>query len=271
MMLENGKSFKKICVVGCGNMGGALIRGLSICKIRDSIQLIGIDKNIEKLNALPLDIRETDLTNFSSFVDSETLVILAVKPKVTIETLRKILTLKQTGYSLASFSALNSSVEIRSVIGADLEFSRIMSNLPIGIGSGSSAVYSDSDQASNKVCEILSYVGKVVKVSSEEQFNLFTAMVGCGPGFIAEIIRSLIVAFERAGYDKSQVDSTVFALLEGSFKDMQSKRCDPASYISSVATPGGVTEAEVLRLRSEKLEDVFFNALNDGINKLNIK
>ena len=111
---------------------------------------------------------------------------------------------------------------------------RAMPNLPVAIGKGVTALFSDStDQGARALAERLSIpLGRVEWIDEEALFDAVTALSGCGPGFVFRFVDALAKAGAALGLPADQAARLALATVEGAA---------PAVLADRVASPGGST------------------------------
>ena len=147
---------------------------------------------------------------------------------------------------------------------------RVMPNTPAQISKGMS-VWTNTKEVekndANIVQNILNSIGKSVRVDSENEIELATALSGSGPGFIFKFIESMINAGKKIGLSetlsKELVTETFFgsaSLLEVSDKELKELK-------EAVTSPGGTTEAGLNFLDKIDIDNIVFKMINSAVNR----
>jgi len=174
--------YKKIGIIGCGNMGQALIGGLlsSGIIVKRSLLCCEIDLKKAKEAGEAHSIQVTK--DACGTVKVSDVIVLAVKPQIIKEVLTEIKPCIDDTKTIISIAAGITTAAIEEVLGK-ARVVRVMPNTPALVKKGMSAVcdgkYAKLEDRQVAV-DLLSCVGEVVVV--EERFmDAVTAVSGSGP------------------------------------------------------------------------------------------
>lgn len=103
-----------------------------------------------------------------------------------------------------------------------------------------SAGKSARDEDKTLAEDIFRTIGDVIWIP-EEQMDPFTALIGSGPGLIAELIDALVLGAVAAGMPRDLAYATMLKLLEGTARTLEVTGMHPAQLRDLVATPAGTT------------------------------
>ncbi|MFZ5746327.1 MAG: pyrroline-5-carboxylate reductase [Pseudomonadota bacterium] len=224
-----------IWLVGCGNMGGAMLRRWIDSRI-DPSRIIVIDPGDPQV---PAGVRVR--TAPPEDVMPETLV-LAVKPQ-QLDSVAERMGPHVAGVRL--LMSILAGVEegaLADRFGAQTTV-RVMPNLPVGIGKGVVALYSSSrdGRARARAEQLMKPLGLVEWIGSEDKFDAVTALSGCGPGFVFRFIDALAAAGRALGLPADQALRLAKATVEGSATMAAEAGETPGVLADRVASPGGST------------------------------
>ena len=234
----------KIAVVGAGNMGHALVRGLVEKSVyAQSISVYDPDK--KKLDALrkvcPIKIAKSNRV----CVSLADVVILAVKPQILQEVITDIATAAGKDVLVISIAAGVPIAKIEQYFKKPLSLVRVMPNMPALVGSGMSA-FSLGKHATQKHCKIteaiLDSFGESAQVP-ERALDLVTAVSGSGPAYFFLFAEKMIEAAYELGMKAELAKKLVYQTALGSAKVMIQTQEDPEDLVAKVASKGGTTEA----------------------------
>ncbi|MFB6129094.1 MAG: pyrroline-5-carboxylate reductase family protein, partial [Halorhabdus sp.] len=236
-----------VSVIGCGHMGGALVRGLAAADHR----VTACDVDESALAAVESHTVET--TTDLAVASDATIVFLAVGPDIAGEVLGDLdLDADRTVVSVAagvSTSVLESKTDATVV--------RMMPNLAAEYGEMAAAVTSDP---AGDVAAVLDDLGTVVTID-EDRMDLATAINGSGPAFVFY----LIGAMQQAGIEGGLEPDDAAALAAQTFKGAAEivLRSDEGveDLIDAVATEGGTTIEGMEVLWDSDVEDVLGEAV----------
>jgi pyrroline-5-carboxylate reductase len=223
-------------IVGCGNMGGALVRRWLAAGL-DPGQITVIDP------APPSIAGVTWLT--SPPVGSPDLLLLGVKPQIVDQ-------------AAAAYAGVvtNKTVVISILAGvecADLDVRfpgakaivRTMPNLPVAIGKGVTALFAKkaSPEVRGTVDALFAPTGIAEWLTSEDQFHAVIAVSGSGPAFAYRFIGALADGGAALGLPADQALRLARATVEGAAALCTASGEDPAELARQVTSPGGTTAA----------------------------
>ncbi|MFW6437196.1 MAG: pyrroline-5-carboxylate reductase [Halococcoides sp.] len=217
-----------VSVIGCGNMGSALIRGLADTEY--TVTACDVDEAALEAVASAADRTTSDLD-----VASEApLVVLAVKPAVVTTVLDALeLSPDQTLCSVAA------GIET-DVIAARTAATvcRLMPNLAAEYGEMAGAITPPGvDEAVRAVFESL---GTVVELD-EELMHLATAMSGSGPAFVFYLIDAMQTAGVEGGMDPADAKALAAQTFRGAAETIQRSDRRIEASIDAVCSPNGTT------------------------------
>ena len=226
---------KRLWLIGCGNMGGAMLRQWIASGAVASDQVDVVNRSDRDL---PPGVRQARSLPDGPLPD---LVMLAMKPQ-------------QLDDIAAQWGARLDGVPILVSILAGVEeaalarrFSagaivRAMPNLPVGIGKGVVALHTDNAEDATRagVAALMAPLGLVEWVDAA-LFDAVTALAGSGPGFVYRFIDALATAGAALGLPVDQAARLALATVEGAGLLAAGADAPPATLADRVASPGGST------------------------------
>lgn len=252
----------RIGFIGCGNMGGALIR--AIIKDLPAWHIAITDKDGEKASAFASEtgVMQTDIEEIAG---SCKYIFLAVKPQVlpsVAEILAPMLESRKDGFTVVSMAAGITTLRLKELLG-DYPIIRIMPNLPVSVGGGMILYTSTPDVSSPDLEGFLTLMkesGKFIRLD-EGLFDAGTSVSGCGPAFVCQFIQSLVSGGVECGlhYD----DAIVMAeqTLLGTAKMLLETKGDPGALCKAVCSPSGSTIEGVKALEGSDFDGVVKGAV----------
>lgn len=223
-----------IWLVGCGNMGGAMLRGWIASGI-PSQSITVIDPQHP-----PVPMGVTTLSQVEP--GSPDVLILAVKPQMLAPVAKQF-----AGVRSRMLISVLAGVE-EAVLGTHFDAAtviRAMPNLPGSIGQGVVALHSasagDAERAEAEM--LMRPLGLVEWVGEESLFHAVTALSGSGPGFVYRFIDAMAAAGTALGLPADQAQRFAIATVEGAAALAGQSGESPATLADRVASPGGTTRA----------------------------
>ena len=251
---------KHIVLVGCGKMGTAMLKGWIDHFDSDTVFTI-IDPFMAVKNPFIDNKRITVLAQASpakpSHPDmiSPDIIVLAVKPQVMEQALAPLVNLAGADTLWLSIAAGISIDWLRQRITPDAAIIRTMPNTPAAIGKGVTAMAVGdgvSEAMQTLAEEILSVVGKVVRLDDEADMDAVTAVSGSGPAYVFLMRESLEAAARTAGLEPGLAAMLAEETISGAVALMRESDLDARQLRIDVTSPGGTTEAALKILMADK-------------------
>ncbi len=224
--------------LGCGNMGGAILRGLA--GLNRGYRLLGVDHHPERVAACSAEAatpaqlgREADV------------LLVAVKPYAVAGALREALDGAPARRRVVLSVAAGVSVaSLRTLVDDQTAVVRCMPNTPVAVGMGSFGLYLGDDRLDDEqralVRDMFNALGKTVEIP-ETQFAAFSALVGCGPAYIFYVIEALAEAGVRMGFRRAEAQEMAAWLCAGSAQLALQPGAHPSILREQVCSPAGST------------------------------
>ena len=191
-----------LLLVGCGKMGGALLRGWLSRGVPGS--------HVFVVDPAPRDLEDVQARGVTIATAIEQLppalqpgiVLLAIKPQFMDEALPAYRRFVKPGTVFLSIAAGKTVAYLKGKLGANAAIVRSMPNTPAAVGRGMSVILKDSSipVVTLDLCgQLLSAVGQVGWIEEEDQINAVTAVSGGGPAYVFLLIECLAEAARAAG------------------------------------------------------------------------
>lgn len=260
--MNNSLNFS-ICLVGAGNMGGAMFSGWLESGIAPQ-RITVIDPNPpEKINAL--------ISNSGAVLAREPIVglnpdvlIIAVKPQLMEKVLPDLKTLIGDNTVAVSVAAGTAIAMLTKHLG-NCAVVRAMPNTPALICRGITVCCANANVSSaqrDRVDELLSAVGKVEWVDDEKQIDTVTAVSGSGPAYVFYLAECMAAAGIELGLSPELAEKLANETIAGA-GEMLSQLEQPAFKLrENVTSPNGTTAAALSVLMAERgLKDLMMRAI----------
>jgi pyrroline-5-carboxylate reductase len=228
----------RILLIGCGNMGGAMLAGWlaggmapSRFTVVDPV-LAEAPEGVRLLRELPSG-------------ESFDAILLGVKPQLLGEVAPSLAPLAGRGTLVLSILA---GVELATLAsrfpGAD-GIVRIMPNLAAAIGKSPIALAAQGldEPGRAAVTALMAPLGTPEWLAEEGLFELVTALAGSGPAFVYRFIDALASGAAALGLDGAQAQRLALATVEGASLLAAASPHSPGELARRVASPGGTTQA----------------------------
>ena len=255
----------KIAVIGAGNMGEAIIKGLNLKGI------IASDKRKNKIVALKRRYKIKIAKNNTEAIKKTNVVILAIKPQdmdVVIKDIAEEITGEQL---IISIVAGITTKKIEKSIGKKIAVIRVMPNTPLLVGEGMSVLCRGNYAKTRHVQlveKIFCRMGKVLVVKNEKLIDAVTAISGSGPAYVYLFIESLIKAANSMGLSKISKE-LVMQTFRGAIKLLEESKRTPEELRKKVTSPGGTTEAALKIFSKKKFKEIINSAVKAASERSN--
>ena len=230
----------KVSIIGYGEMAKAILYGMKSGKFKmENVEIVGRDEN--KLKQLANEIG-CNYSLIDGYDISSKVVILAVKPYALQEVSMRI---EGEADVLISILAGKSLVELQKYIKAKA-YIRAMPNIAAKYQASTTAVTGD-EEAKDTATQILSKIGDVVWVNSDDEIDMATAIIGSGPAFLAIIAEAIS---DGGVYTGLKRDVSI-QLTKGLFKSFSALNENFSDIKNKVMSPKGTTAEGVYELEKE--------------------
>jgi pyrroline-5-carboxylate reductase len=191
-----------LLLVGCGKMGGALLRGWLKRGIpgKDVFVVDPAPRGLEDVQGRGVTL-VTAVGQLPPALQPG-IVLLAIKPQFMDEALPAYRRFAKLGTVFLSIAAGKTVAYLNDRLGPGAQIVRSMPNTPAEVGRGMSVILKDAGipAATLDLCgQLLSAVGKVGWIDEEDQINAVTAVSGGGPAYVFLLIECLAEAARAAG------------------------------------------------------------------------
>ncbi|MBO6718125.1 MAG: pyrroline-5-carboxylate reductase [Rhizobiaceae bacterium] len=236
----------KVILVGCGNMGFAMLKGwLDSGKLTTrQVEVVEpSDALRERAAGLGVSVHASAQGPAPS---GDALVILAVKPQVIAKVAAEYRAFAQAGATFLSIAAGTPVSALEAALGDGTAIIRCMPNTPAAIGKGMMVLYaggSVSTEAVSAVEELLAANGMVETIRDEELMHAVTAVSGSGPAYLFHFIECLAAAGEKAGLPSATAAKLAMQTAYGAASLAAASNDTPTRLREQVTSPNGTTAA----------------------------
>lgn len=244
----------KLGVLGVGNMGSAVIKGVKAAST--GIEIFAYDKDGEKLSAAAVTACKSE----NELVKTCKYVLLAVKPQVLGEVLDTIKESVTSETVFISFCAGISQDFIRSHTIENAKVVLVMPNTPMLLGMGASAISTDDKTTEEEFAFVKSVIEScgIAEVVPVDKMKEIICINGSSPAFIYLFAKGFVDYAKEQGIAYEAALKLFSATLVGSAKMLTDSGMTVDELIKQVSSPGGTTIAGLDKLYEGKLtEDVY--------------
>jgi len=256
-------------LLGCGHMGGALVRGAMSAKLLkpEHISIFDPDPAATRpLEALGCRAAASPL----EVLQNSQVIVLAIKPQIFS---------KLAPEWKAAFSALPEkmvisvmagirSMRIREVFPVNCKVIRVMPNLGLSVGEGGTAIAVDGlAESSLQTVEALFRASGITARVSEDQLDAVTGISGSGPMYVFEFVEAMTEAGVRCGLARETAYALVKQTLRGSLALLENSKETPSDWTKKVCSPGGTTERALGVLNAQGFKELLAQAVRKATER----
>lgn len=243
---------KSIGVIGMGNMGNHLTKLFIKNNLKEFV-MTSYPKHGKKFKTFDLYFADNE-----TVIKSSDIIFLTVKPnqiKTICEEIKEYGTDMSNPKTIVSCAAGVSIEKIKEWTKSESNVVRFMPNIPISLGVGSIAWYTDDHIDSTKnILNTIFQGPSNIWLKNEKNIDSVTVLSGCGPAYVAKLYK----VYQYIGKDLELNDYEINNLLKGMFLGT-GKLLDEKTWeeiINEVASKGGATEKALKNLDEQNFESI---------------
>ncbi len=259
----------KLGLIGCGKMGGALLRGVEKALGKATLHIALSDVVPAAVEALRKDLKAASFAGTPQEVAAESdVIILAVKPgdmKALCESLSRV---KGSRLYLSIAAGLKVA-DLETWLGSKQRVIRSMPNTPALVGAGAAAFTRGSkasDVDADTARAILGAVGTVDEVS-EKLLDAVTGLSGSGPAYVYTMIEALADGGVLVGLPRATAVRLAAQTVLGAAKMVLDTGKHTGVLRDEVTSPGGTTIAGLEALEARGLRDALIQAVRSSTER----
>ncbi|MGV3512457.1 MAG: pyrroline-5-carboxylate reductase family protein [Novosphingobium sp.] len=231
---------KSFLQFGCGNMGGAMLKGWLAGGIAPETFTI-VDPHLDA--ALPGTRLLKSVPEGEGAFD---VVLLGFKPQQLPDAAASVRPFVGPDTLLLSILAGVDLATLRATFPQARAIVRVMPNLAAALGKSPIALVGDADAAARAETDVLmAPLGQAEWLVHEDQMDLVTALAGSGPAFVYRFIDALAQGAAALGLPREQADRLALSMVEGAAMLAAASEHAPGELARRVASPGGVTQVGI--------------------------
>lgn len=240
----------KVAFIGLGNMGASLAK--AVAKEVDAQDLLLVNRSPQKVEEFISQYGGTASDLEQVFQEAE-VIFLGVKPYQICPLLEEYQDIlgQRSNLLLVSMAAGLELEQMASVVKNErVGLIRIMPNTPVAIGQGVISLARSqvvTDQQLAQVNRLLAGAGVLYEIE-EKLMDPATAVAGCGPAFVYQMIEAMADAGVSLGLTREQALQMAAQTFQGASQMVLETGEHPARLRDAVCSPGGSTIAGVNRL-----------------------
>ena len=252
----------KVAIIGGGNMGGSIARGMAKGSVVKTENIIVSDPSWKTLNALKAEYSALQITtdNHTAIADAD-IVILAVKPWL-VEQVLLTLNLDKSRQMLVSIAAGVTFDQLIEWVSPEMTLFRVMPNTGIAHLESMTVVcsYHATKEQEQQVLDIFNEMG-LAMLMAEQYMPAVTSLASCGIAYALKYIQAAMQAGIELGLYPKDAQKMVAQSLKGAAALILNGDTHPQVEIDKVCTPGGVTIKGINELEHEGFSSAVIKAM----------
>ncbi|MBI1354514.1 MAG: pyrroline-5-carboxylate reductase [Acidobacteria bacterium] len=251
-----------VAVIGAGNLGAALLSGLSALGDAAPARLLAADADAAKIEAIVS--RHPSVEGVSNLAAAEAdVIVLAVKPHVVQPVLEEIAPTVGPEQLLISLAAAVPLVVLEEAFEEPQPIIRVMPNIAMTVHAAASGLCRNEEATAEHLelaREIFGAVGETVVVD-EGQMHAVTGLSGSGPAYVFTLIEALAAGGVKKGLPQAASRLLAAQTFLGAAKLVLESGISPADLRDQVTTPGGTTIAGLHELERGGVRSALMDAV----------
>ena len=254
----------KIGFIGCGNMGGALLKAAVTAGYQADI----LASDHDPARAVALGVQPASNVEIAECADY---IFLGVKPQVldgVLAEIQPILENRSTRFVLISMAAAVEIAHICAQLDSEYPVIRIMPNMPASVGAGMILFDANPLVTPEEITEFQSILGKsgILDRLPERLIDAGCALSGCGPAYVYLFAEAMADGGVECGLPRNKAALYAVQTLMGAAKMLLSGG-QPGPLKDAVCSPGGTTIAGVHALESGAFRATVMDAVVAAFEK----
>jgi len=226
-----------ILIVGCGNMGGAMLAGWLAAGFAPA-RFTVVDPGLAEAPSGGVRL----LRELPAAGDYDA-ILLGIKPQLLDTVAPELATLCLGGTVVLSVLAGVQLASLSARLPDARTIVRVMPNLAAAIGKSPVVLVGKDSDARDAITALMAPLGAPEWIADEGLFDAVTALVGSGPAFVYRFIAALADGGAALGLPQDQAERMALAMVEGAGALAGQSPVDPGELARRVTSPGGTTAA----------------------------
>lgn len=252
----------KTAIIGAGNMGGSIARGLAKGTIIPADDIIVSNPTQGKLDVLKAEFPDLRTTNSNQeAVTGADLIILAVKPWLIKSVLHE-LKLKSRQVIISVAAGINFEELAHYVAEPEMTMFRLIPNTAISEMESMTLIASRNatKEQEQLLLDIFNQMGLAMLIP-EEKIAAATSMTSCGIAYVLKYIQAAMQAGIEMGIYPKDGMRMVAQSVKGAAELILNNDTHPSVEIDKVCTPGGITIKGINELEHQGFVSAIINAI----------
>jgi pyrroline-5-carboxylate reductase len=259
---------RSIAIIGAGNMGTSLLRGILNAKLAVNEKITVSGTHLEKLESLGSTWKVKHTLDNAKAATAD-VILLCVKPYTVGKVLDQIKGALSKNQLLVSIAAGVTIDSIQRRIKKNNPIVRAMPNIASTVDEGATAIAFGrfvTEEHQKIAISIFEAVGEVVIVE-EDLLDPVTGLSGSGPAYIYMVIEALIDGGVKMGLPRDVATKLAIQTVLGSAKLVKESKLHPAILRDQVTTPAGTAINAIHELEAHGLRSMLIQAVTTATQR----
>ncbi len=260
-------SGKVVGIIGAGNMGEVLIRGLIQSGKVKKADILASDISPDRLAHISKTYGIKTTASNVELVGKASIVVIAVKPQNIDGLLEELSRSSHEGHLFISIAAGIPTEKLAAKMHHQSGIIRVMPNAPASVLAGIAALCPGRNVSPadlERAVSIFECVGRAVVIKNEALMDVVTGLSGSGPAFVFLMIESLSDAGVQLGISRKESSLLAAQTVYGAAKMLIETGRHPSELKDIVATPGGTTFAGLKMLEKGNFRSTVMDAVESA-------
>ena len=259
---------EKIAIIGGGNLGTAIARGLLANGLFRPSQLV----ITRRRTALLSDLEEQGISVIKDNVEAvrnADIVFLGVKPYQLQSVVKEMAPALSDNGIVISLATGISSAEIQAYYPFKAPVFRAMPNTAIEIGESMTCISSvnATEEQENQVLELFEQMGQAL-IIPEELMAASTVLAACGTAYAMRFIRAATQGGIEIGFGSKTALQISAQTIKGAAELLIRKGTHPEDEIDKVTTPRGITISGLNEMEHQGFSSSLIKGLLTSFHKI---
>ncbi|PIT99311.1 MAG: pyrroline-5-carboxylate reductase [Bdellovibrionales bacterium CG10_big_fil_rev_8_21_14_0_10_45_34] len=259
----------KFGFIGTGNMSQSIIHGLIDVGKWDPKKIFVSNRSAGKQDRIVADLGVQPCRSNEELIDKVDVVFLCMKPQDLVAAIEPIGLSFEAYHRVFSLLAGVNLQTLRNLIPSAQSIVRLAPNLTVRFGTGVVGYCVDRVDFGQEqfVEDLLSPLGKVIKVQEGDELNSLTVATSSGVGFLFEIMSYMQDWLEDYGFEAEQARDMIIETTAGAAELAKKSSLTFEELQNQVASKKGMTAAGLWSIRENQMERI----LRIGFEKAMLK
>ncbi len=264
------ESLNKVAFIGAGNMARAIAIGLINSGVAAK-NIIVANPSSEKRLALANEFGVSQTSDNIQAADFADIIVLCVKPHFIKDVCQQLSQSIDISDKLFISVAAGTKIEqIQSALASNASVVRVMPNTPSQLGLGMSGMFASNEvNESEKVAadKLMSAVGKIIWLNSEDKINAITAIAGSGPAYYFLFMEAMQQQAQNFGFNEQEARMLVEQTALGAAQMVVHNNIPISTLRENVTSKGGTTHAALAQFKQDGLANLVQDATNAALSR----